>query len=113
MPPRRKLVPSTDRDLYVTHRRSSGFSEVAVRVAERYIDDFLRYCGDEFGFTDAKRISAKHVTAFADSQKSSRVMKDTLRVKIREVLKWLEWLADEGILDENPASELDAIKLAP
>ena len=58
-------------------------------------------------------VSAKHVTAFADSQKSSRVMKDTARLKIREVLKWLEWLASEGVLKKNPAADLDASQLAP
>ena len=53
------------------------------------------------------------MTAFADSQKSSRVMKDTARLKIREVLKWLEWLASEGVLKKNPAADLDASQLAP
>lgn len=113
MPPRRKCVPNADRDAYVSHRRLSGKGEVSVRITERYIDDFLRYCDEEFGFTNTKQVSAKHVTAFADSQKSTYVMKDTARLKIREVLKWLEWLASEGVLNRNPAADLDASHLAP
>lgn len=113
MPPRRKCIPNVHRDAYITSRRTSGLSEVNVRVTERYVDDFLRYCEKQFGFSDAIHIAPKHITAYAKLQNKTRVMKGTIRTKVREVLNWCEWLVDEGFLERNPASDLNVTDLVP
>jgi hypothetical protein len=106
MPARRQCIPSTQRDQFVSHRRSTGIKEIGVRITERYIDEFLVFCQKSYGFTDPAEIRPEHLSAYGKSVTKSKFMKDTTKLKIREVLNWLEWLKQNDLIESNPVDGL-------
>jgi len=58
-------------------------------------------------------VTAKGIIAYAAAQKKQGILKQTKRVKIREVLNWLEWLTEQRRLDNNPGADLETSELVP
>src|SRR5689334_14852471 len=99
MPPRRKCVECPERDNYVASLRLKGLNEIGVRCAERYIDEFLKFRQEDSGHTGAKTIKKNELQEFAKHLNLAPVLKQTMGVKIRAVLNWLQWMTDQKIED--------------
>ena len=84
-----------------------------MRVTERYIDEFLRFCDEDAGTTDVTLLGEEHIKAYAEKQRKVPAMKETTRQKIREVLKWFDWLTEQEVIGRNCAQSLDIAKLIP
>jgi site-specific recombinase XerC len=106
MPPRRECVPSSQRDSYIDYRRTSGITEISVRISERYIDEFLRFCKEERGHSEARKVTRLQISDFASHQSRLGILPATVNRKVHEVVNWLAWLKEKGVLKRNPAEKI-------
>lgn len=113
MPSRRTCLPIAERDDYVATRRLSGLSEVTVRIIERYVDEFLRFCEENSGHSEAKSVTRDDIVSFAEEQSKPGILKDTARLKVASVLGWLAWLVEQKRILNNPAGKVAAKELIP
>lgn len=128
MKPLRICLPSQEREEYIAQVRSSGLDEINVRVKNRYIDEFLRFCSEHFDHATAKKVTTAQIKAFArhvakstthalsyspSLKQQTPIKLATARLKVQTVIKWCEWLDATGRLKSNPAKGLNARSLIP
>jgi site-specific recombinase XerC len=104
-------LPSEEREIYVHARRQSGINEIAVRCTERYIDEFLRFCQQQFSHSDVQQVTAAQIKAFAVQQCRQGLLDNTIRMKLRDVMNWCDWLEENGRVTENAAKGLQVSAL--
>jgi len=68
----------------------------------RYVDEFLRFCQEQFGHSDAKQVSGKQIKAFGESLSESPNTLKTTRTKVAEILAWFRWLSENGLVENDP-----------
>ena len=109
--PLRTCLPSYERESYISFLRKNDYSFVTERQSNRYIDDFLRFCQDEFKHAEAQKVAQKHVIAYAKRLTIQEGNYQTARVKLLVVLKWLRWLASKERIGADPTADLIAAQM--
>ena len=100
--PLRVCLPSKEREDYISFIRRQGVSEVTERQRNRYVDEFLRYCDDNFGYTDPEKITKAQLQKYAKHVRRNNSRLATSRIKVGAVLQWLRWLVSTRRLNEDP-----------
>jgi len=110
--PRRVCLPSKEREDYVLFSRKQGHTLVTERQKNRYIDEFLRYCSDQFGHTDALKISQSNLIRYARHVERMNRNSATAYAKLGAVFTWFHWLAKTKRIENDPAEGLNASRMA-
>jgi site-specific recombinase XerD len=104
MRPRRRVLPSREREEYLSAMRQRGYTAVTMGCKNRYIDEFLRFVAGKHKHTSPGRVTKKTTGQFRDFLEVQRVLRSTKRAKWREICVWFEWLQSEGKIESNPFS---------
>ena len=102
MPPKRKCLPSPEREAYVSAMMQAGYAHITLGCKNRYADELLRFCDKTFGHADAKRVTAEQIDAFAEHLSHSYSTPASARTKIGEVLAWFRWLKNHELIEDDP-----------
>lgn len=109
--PLRVCLPSKERDDYVLFVRRKGCTIVTVRQRNRYIDECLRYCNGQFGYSDAHKISKSDLIKYGTYVGQTNRNYMTARCKLLMAFQWFHWLALTKRIANDPAKGLIASQL--
>jgi site-specific recombinase XerD len=103
---RRVCLPCKDREEYVQKARLAGCTEIEARCKNRYADEFLRFCDENYGHHSARKVTAEQIEAYASHLcKTSRKL-NTGRAKLIAIINWFRWLHEVGRLTNNPSDAM-------
>ena len=60
----RECIPCKERELFISESARKGDTTVTLRQKNRYIDEFLGFINDTYGFSEPQQLTAEHIIAF-------------------------------------------------
>ncbi len=104
MKPKRKVLPSSEREEYLKAMQQRGYNAVTMGCKNRYVDEFLRFVQSQCRHTSPSRVTKAVVGKFRVFLQSQRISAESKRAKWQEVSAWFRWLHAEAKIDKDPFS---------
>ena len=98
----RECLPCIERELFIKECAENGESTIGIRQKNRYIDEFLRFVNEKYGFYAPKKLTKKHFDAYQHTIIEDKYISNSTKSnKISKARIWLQWLYARGDLKHS------------